>query len=71
MSGVGATPSPVKRRLRAEYRTARAEARLAAAELASHLRRRGPLRQVAKAADRARRAAAHLYTAAACLLSPP
>lgn len=59
-------------RFRAEYRAAQKDARTAHAELARALRqRRCPLREIARAAKRAHLAAARLYTAAACLLSPP
>lgn len=62
------TRSTVARR---EYRAARVAARAAASELVDALSGRRSMRQVAAASDRAKLAAAKLYTAAACILSPP
>lgn len=71
MSAADVSSSPVSRRYRSDYRRARAEARVALAELHRRLGTRCPLRKIADASRRAQRAAARLYTAAACLLSPP
>lgn len=61
----------ILKRYRAEYRAACVEAQAAETALRHTLTNSASLRQVAKAAKRAQRAAASLYTAAACLLSPP
>jgi hypothetical protein len=54
---------------RLEYEDARVEAKLASADLQQALA--GRVAHVAAAARRAQLAAARLYTAAACILSPP
>lgn len=56
---------------RAEYRAATAEALTAMDELRRVLKRRHTLTQASRAAVSARRACARLYTAAACIISPP
>lgn len=56
---------------RAEYRAATAEALTAMTELRRLLVQRHTVRQAARAAVSARRACARLYTAAACIISPP
>jgi hypothetical protein len=58
-------------RYRAEYEAARAEAESAVLALRACLRFRAPTADLAAAAKRAQLATARLYTATACILSPP
>jgi hypothetical protein len=59
------------REYQADYAARVAEADAAAFELRRLIRFRAPLVVVAEAAKRSQLASARLYTAAACILSPP